>query len=206
MELFPSPWIKSASKIGMATLWSITKDVSVCNSVGCSSRMWTSPFRNSAEFSSSFLQFLSLSLLTYFILFFVLSRESHLCILASMFKVHCLILYFPQIQAQQWKYDLTTSFFWKHHPHLKLSASHLQVCLYLLHGRGEKNLKNMTLKRQFKVYLPKETSALFLFCSGQEELSVPSRGCYSTHHRYGISLSAETKRHCFSLVILIFFN
>lgn len=67
----------------------------------------------------------------------------------------------------------------------------VEVTVLTIHWPIKKNKK---LEHQFKVYLPKEMSALFLFCSGQEELSVPSRGYYSIRHRYGISLSAETKR------------
>lgn len=47
------------------------------------------------------------------------------------------MLYYPQIQVQPWKSDLHTPFLWKNHPQLKLSANHLQVCLYLLHGGGD---------------------------------------------------------------------
>lgn len=101
----------------------------------------------------------------------------------------------------------------KHQPQLKLPADHLKVLhsFYMvkttklaIHCQIKKK-KKILLEHQFKVYLPEEMSALFLFCWGQAELSVPSHGYCSIHHRYEISLSTETKKFS-SIAILIIFN
>lgn len=117
----------------MAILWSIIKHFFVCNSTGCSTRTWTSPsevlLSLSAPFCNSF-PYPSSSILSYSWSFL----EIHTLVSWPVFKPHFLMLYYLQIQVQQWKYDLHAPFLWKHHPQLGLTANHLQVCLYFLYS------------------------------------------------------------------------
>lgn len=84
--------------------------------------------------------------------------------MASKLKAHALMPYYAQFHVQQWKCDKHNPFLWKHHPQLKLPTNHLhmvEVIVLTIHYPVGKKKK---LEQQFKVYLPKETPALFLFC------------------------------------------